>query len=477
MHGLPVLNASDTPRVRRWDAVVLGGALPGLVMAVVLMMRGARVLLVEEDTALTGFAGLREPFLLSGASSGGILGVCLQEIGIPLIERRGIVSHPTAYQVVLPDARLDVGDPARTIEEIVAWGLAKPEEAQALVRALAHAATAEREAMLRSPVVRMSRRWVPHARRRSPSARVGTQISGRAPRERGLPAEVTDASPRLSVYLAAQVRALSNLGSQSPSPEAQARLLGTPLEGSGVLRGGLRQLLRRRLESLLADFRVIPGRLRLIDVANQPGLVPENSSEIWVGRVLVLNAPRENLAVAHGDEPVPDLLRHPAPSHRRISLHYRARRSVLPEGMAPRVICVGHPTGPLEPGHVVALRVFPGAKRDERVDIVASVVLPADTDPADARAEVTRVVEGVMPFTANGGLEAEPIATPVWDTDAPLLDPGPGRGWPSECDLRLSLKPPIYALERANVAALGFEGDVLLGWRAGDSIAADLHAR
>ncbi|MCH6550732.1 MAG: hypothetical protein IH804_01795 [Planctomycetes bacterium] len=158
MHGLPVLNASDTPRVRRWDAVVLGGALPGLVMAVVLMMRGARVLLVEEDTALTGFAGLREPFLLSGAGSRGILGVCLREIGIPLIERRGIVSHPTAYQVVLPDARLDVGDPARTIEEIVAWGLAKPEEAQALVRALAHAATAEREAMLRSPVVRMSRR-------------------------------------------------------------------------------------------------------------------------------------------------------------------------------------------------------------------------------------------------------------------------------------------------------------------------------
>ena len=142
--------------------------------------------------------------------------------------------------------------------------------------------------------------------------------------------------------------------------------------------------------------------------------------------------------------------------------------------MAPRVICVGRSTGPLEPGHVVALRVFPGAKRDERVDLVASAVVPADADATDARAEVTRVLEGLMPFTANGGLEAEPIATPVWDTDAPLLDPGPGRGWPGECDLRLSLKPPIYALERAGIGALGFEGDLLLGWRGGDAIAADL---
>ena len=190
MRGLPVLDASDCLRVRRWDAIVLGGALPGLVMAVVLMMRGARVLLVEEDTALTGFDGLREPFLLSGASSQGVLGVCLREIGIPLIERQAIVSHPTAYQVVLPDARLDVGDPARTIEEIVAWGLAKPEEARALVRALAHAAAAEREAMLRSTVVRISRRRVRHPRRRWSGAGAGSQISEcakpprRAPRPR-----------------------------------------------------------------------------------------------------------------------------------------------------------------------------------------------------------------------------------------------------------------------------------------------------
>ncbi len=87
------------------------------------------------------------------------------------------------------------------------------------------------------------------------------------------------------------------------------------------------------------------------------------------------------------------------------------------------------------------------------------------------------MLEELMPFTGNGGLQAQTAAKPVWDTDEPLRDAGPGRGWPGPCDIRLSSKPPIYSLERADAAALGFEGDLLLGWRAGESIAADLETR
>ena len=476
MRGLPVLDASDTIRVRRWDAVVLGGALPGLVMAVVLGMRRARVLILEEEAAVSGFAGLREPFLYTGVGNEGVLGSCLRDIGIPLIDRRRIVTQTLAYQVVLPDARPEVGDAARTIEELVAWGLAKPDEAQALVRAVCQAATAERNAMLESPVVRASRRRplsAPHGPKRAPGGS-NAKKSRTAPRARGLPAEVAAASPSLARFLAAQIRVLSNLGGTLPPPEAQARLLGAPIEGSAGLlgeKGGLPQLLRRRIESLFGEFRTIPSELRLIAAANQPGVETDATREVWVGRVLVLNAPRQALAAAHGQDPVPDLLQSTPATHRRIDLHYVARRTVLPEGMASRVICVGSEPGPGQSVDVVTVRVLPGSKDSERADLVVSAVLPAEqAEVATAEARFTAVLERLMPFS-RGGFVRQRAPEPVWDSDALLADPAPGSGWPGECELRRSSRLPLYALDRAGVAALGFEGDVLLGWRAGDAIA------
>ncbi len=76
---------------------------------------------------------------------------------LPLIDRRRLASDSIAYQVVMPDARSIVVSPARTAEELVAWGLAKPEVARGLVRGLTEAAAGEREALLDSPVVRASR--------------------------------------------------------------------------------------------------------------------------------------------------------------------------------------------------------------------------------------------------------------------------------------------------------------------------------
>ena len=51
MASLPPPRGRGQPRTRRWDAVVLGGALPGLVTAIILGQRGARVLVLEEEAA------------------------------------------------------------------------------------------------------------------------------------------------------------------------------------------------------------------------------------------------------------------------------------------------------------------------------------------------------------------------------------------------------------------------------------------
>jgi hypothetical protein len=79
-----------------------------------------------------------------------------------------------------------------------------------------------------------------------------------------------------------------------------------------------------------------------------------------------------------------------------------------------------------------------------------------------------------MPFARERARRAAAVARPRWDDDLALEDPAPGAGWPSEVELRLLSKPPVYRLPREEVGVLGVEGDCLLGWRAGDAILSDL---
>ena len=473
MRGLPGLASSASQRTRRWDAVVLGGALPGLIAAVRLGMRGARVLVLEEDAALGSFPGLREPFLMTGGDGGGVLASCLRALGVPLIDRRRLAPDASAYQLVIPGARVEVGDPVSTIEELVSWKLAAPEAAHELVRALAAAAAAEREAMLQAPVVRGTRR-LPLPQRRPP---------GEPPRfeavrhPRGLPAAVASAPAELAALFAAQVRALSNLGASAPSPEARARLLGLALEGTALLapgQDGLRGLLRRRIQALYGEFRSVSGAFRLVATAQQPGVELDGSGEVLVGRALVLNAPRDALARAVGGDPVPEPLRAPPATRRRLSLHFRLPLDALPAGMAPRVIVVREMGRPMDATNVVTLRVFRPPRPRDPVDLVASAVIPCQGhDDSAAEAEITAAVSDLLPF-AQRSLKRVRWRAPRWDVEDLLADPSPGEGWPGESEVRLACRQPVYALERCGVASLGFDGDLLLGWRAGDAIAADL---
>ncbi len=469
MRGLPALEAGETVHTRRWDAIVLGGALPGLVGAVALGMRGVRVLVVEEESSARAFPGLREPLLLTGPGPDGVFGTCLGELGIALIDRRRFETHPLAYQVAMRDARVEVGDPTRSVEELVAFGLAKREPAQDLIRALVQAAVAERDAMLDAPIVRAPRRPLSVRARRS-----GGAVP--APGARGLPSEIGSASPALRSFLASQVRALSNLGGTQPSPEAQARLLGAAFGGSADAtssNGGLRSLLRRRIESLFGEFRRVRGGFDLIAAANQPGIRVEETREVWVGRALILNAPLDGLAAAHGEAPVPELIQTPPASHKRVSLHFRTADATLPEGMGPRVIHVCDPAHPESVPDVVNVQILPGAAWDDPVHLVASTVVPANAVASDVSERLRQVLTDLIPFSEDK-LDPQRLPAAIWDTDHLLRDPEPGSGWPGETEIRLGGRPPVYQLDRAGMAGLGFEGDLLLGLRAGEAIANEL---
>jgi hypothetical protein len=78
----------------------------------------------------------------------------------------------------------------------------------------------------------------------------------------------------------------------------------------------------------------------------------------------------------------------------------------------------------------------------------------------------------LLPFS-DARLRGRPVSAPAWDSDLLLSDPV-GGGWPQSATSRRSARPAIHELDRALLGGLGFEGDLLLGWRAADAIAADL---
>jgi hypothetical protein len=188
----------------------------------------------------------------------------------------------------------------------------------------------------------------------------------------------------------------------------------------------------------------------------------------------VLNAPRDALARAIGEDPVPEPLRAAPATRRRLSLHFRLRPDALPAGMAPRVIVVREMKRPMDATNVVTLRVFTPPRPRDPADLVASAVVPNQGfDPEVAEAEITAAVSELLPFSQRS-LERMRWRAPRWDVEDLLADPPPGGGWPGESEVRLACRQPVYSLERCGVASLGFDGDLLLGWRAGDAIAADL---
>jgi hypothetical protein len=428
--------------------------------------RGARVLIVEETAAQQEAALLREPFLMTDAEQTGVLGACLRTLGIPLIDQRRFVVEDVALQVVLPTARLDVGRAALTAAELSAWGLATPDTARSLVRALEEAAQAERQAMLQQPA-RGARR------RRAGGDTVGGAVVPAA-FARGWPREAAEAPEPVQQLLAAIARGLSHLGETPSSPEARARLVGGLLAGAAVLgaggsEAGLREMIRRRAKALFAEFRAIDQPFTFVTVAGQAALALAESEEIWAGRVLVLNAPLAGIAQALGDT-APAELQGAPPTRRRVLRHYRGPRQAFPEAMADRVIHLPDPHAGAQPPVVTLRRAQTGGAGME--DLVAAAIGPADAPTDEMNAWIERVVRRLLPFSEER-LVLQPRREPVWDTDALLCDPTEG-GWPRAPSSRISARPPIHQLDRAMLGGLGFEGELLLGQHAGDAIAGEL---
>jgi len=474
MRGLPPVGS--TFRVRRWDAVILGSALPGLVAAIRLGMRGLRVLILEEDAAAVAYPGMREPFLMAGNGSDGMLGSGLKALGIPLIDRRRIRTAFPAYQVALPRARVDVGDADRTAQELEAWNLSPEATARDLVASLKAGSEAQQRTLLAAEICTGSRRMPRLSRRLSSPPREPEAQPNPSDRSVDPVGRAVAESSSLAAFCDAQLRALSNFAEIEPPPSVRTRLLGAALDGAAEIAEGhrwLRDLLDQRIRSLHGEFRQLRGTFRLVSAGNQPAIELEQTPEVCAGRALLINAPLPALREVMTKGPNLELLKGPAASHRRLSVHLRGPRRALPVGMASRVIRIGNLCEKISGTNLIRLRVFENPDGRDPVDLVASAVVPIDAKVETVRDEIESGVASLLPLGREGWVRVA-SQLPTWDRDEFLADPRGERNGSAGIPLRPISRTPAYVLDRWKLAALGFEGDLLLGWRAGDAIASDL---
>jgi len=476
MRGLPGLDVHESHRVRRWDAVVLGSALPGLVAAARLAMRGAQVLVIEEETAVTSFAGLREPFLMTGDTSDSPLGACLSAIGVPLIDRRNLLFEPIAYQIVWPGTRLNFGDVERTADEFDCWNLAERRAAQDWLQQLERATASEGSRLLASQLASATRR---------------PAFAGRMPARTQAPPTATHptvdhtiaSAPGLAAIAEAQVRALADFGDRAPQGVDRDRLIGTGLGGAVTVGGKdpwLASLLRRRIEARHGAFRRLSGALRIVQSGNLPVVIADESRDASAARALLVNAPATALIEMDrrsNPEPTPNTqsaqtwLGDAAPSARRLSLHLRGDRRLLPEAMAPRVVCIRDLSAPMTGTNVVRVRWF---ERGTEVDLLADTTVAADSRDDDrALEDIGRSIVSLMPL-GDEGWSRVAIPEPLWDRSDLLADPHDASGDPIPGLRQPIARVPVYVIDGSRSARRGFEGDLMLGWQAGDAIGAEL---
>jgi hypothetical protein len=157
---------------------------------------------------------------------------------------------------------------------------------------------------------------------------------------------------------------------------------------------------------------------------------------------------------------------------REVRIHVRALREAVPEPLARRAVLASAAAGCGSADCPITLLSEPCARGAQFVELVAGAIFPVEHDTGAAEDAIALGLAALLPVPGNRVRRANALPTPSWDDDTGRFEPGPG-SWPVGLELRASRRA-VYRLAREHVAALGVEGEILLGVRAGDAILADL---
>jgi hypothetical protein len=456
-----------------YDVVVLGGDLAATVAGAVLAHRGFRVLCagvpVEERYPVDAYVLPRAPLAFVGVESPALKRVVNQLNLVQLLRRRLEPNRP-AYQLLLPELRLDVGDElARDL------GRERPDALPAIEAAGARAAevSATIESILSQDLILPPDGFW--------DRRDATRVGARLPDDAGDPAAPLDAGDPLRALVALPAAFGADLA--APGAAAAARLYDLHRRGTFRLDGGrqgLRALLLERLKThsgeVQPDWRperieVKRGKVSAVAFAGKSD--PVGCTHVLCG----LGADR--VAELVDDKPPKRLVEAAAikPAHWRYLLHLVAPLDALPDALGLLAFSVRDPATPPAGGNALALHLADGYGQHAVLSVEAMATDPSPAGLAELRQRVRAHLDERLPFverhllllhSPHDGIAPErvretapePVAMePVWDFPAPRA-----LGF---CGLphATGIKHLLLA-SRQILPGLGLEGELAAGFSA-----------
>jgi hypothetical protein len=462
-----------------YDVIVLGDDLAGLVAATLCARRGLRVLVTAtappEPYTMGPYTLPRTVLPFVGESSPALRRVVAELNFIQLVRRRLTLLRPS-FQVVLPDARIQVGPDADALGRELQREL--PDERPALEGFLARAAEVSR---VLEPILGQDVSFPPEGFwERREIARSDGRLP--APDEDLLPGVAAGHRARA---LAALPAALSlPCDPRALTPTAICRAFDLWRRGAARFEGGgdaLRQLFLDKLRTQHAgEVRTVAPAALSMKWGRAHGLVLAERDEALGCGHLIWAAPAAellDLVGARGPKRLVALARAIRPTAYRFVLNVVLSGAGVAEGLAPVNFVVVDPAAPLVGDNAFALHV---ADPDDGGRVVVTLVANAP-EPGDGqiltdvlgplKARLLERLEEVMPFSAEHILLAHSPNLAAPDGPAPV-PPEPLWSSTLQPSLGVGALPYDVGVKAATPASsqslvgLGLEGQFVAGWCA-----------
>jgi phytoene dehydrogenase-like protein len=462
-----------------YDVVVLGSDLAATVGAAVLAHRGFSVLVagvpVEERYAIGPYSLPRAPLAFVGIETPTLKRV-VAELNLVQLLRRRLEPNRPAYQLLLPDHRLDVGDdfPREIQREL-------PEAQQAFETAAARASdvSAALESILAQELILPPDGFW--------DRRDANRVAAKLPAaDEDVLAALPDRHPLRIAYT---MPATFAAGWSDPGAVALARLGDLHRRGTFRLDGGregLRNLLLERLKTHSGEVRpelqpssIVIKRGKVAGVTFEGRNDTVGCSHVFCG----MGADRvAQLVSAGGEKPGRRLTEAAqiAPAYHRYLIHFVAPLDALPDALARLAYSVSDLNAPLDGANALALHLADGYGQHAVLSVEA---LAKDTSPAGLstlRKEIRARLDALMPFverhlllvhSPHDGLPPEGVDGERSQAPAPMaMDPV----WhmPEPRALGFCGLPHATGIKHLSFASrqvlpgLGIEGELAAGWAA-----------